>query len=145
MNRKGEEEFGGNILLETIFYVILFLVFFLFTLYRVLGYENGAALVEDFYAKEIARMINSAEYETKVCIDVTEASKIAVKRGQSLSDAFNFDNVNNEVIVSLRPSSGTAYGFFNDVDIVNKEYKELVRAEPVVNQLCFEIVEVRKT
>ena len=84
-----------------------------------LSQKEGAATWEDLYVKEIARVIDVSEADSEIEIDVTKAVEVANKRGQSLSKVFNFDNVNKEVIVSLRQGNGKAYAFFNDVAIAD--------------------------
>jgi hypothetical protein len=140
MNRRGESEFGGDILLNNVIFIILFLVFFGLMFYYVLGYQDGAVLWEDIYAKEIARVVNVAEPGSEVCLDVTKSTEIALGRGQSYSNIFNFDNVENRVVVSLRPSGGTSFPFFNNVDLINKDLK-LLSGGATTNRLCFEVVD----
>ncbi|MCH7567873.1 MAG: hypothetical protein IIA87_00455 [Nanoarchaeota archaeon] len=144
MNKRGESA-GDNILFNNLIYMILFILFFLGMFYYVLGFQNGAALLEDFYAKEISRMINAAELgtETEVSLDVTKATEIAFKKGVRRSDIFNFDNVNNKVIVSLRLNGGTSFNFFNDVDVVDWDIK-LVSGGIETNRLYFKIVEKQR-
>jgi hypothetical protein len=145
IGKRGESGFGGDIITGNVIYIVLFVVFFGMMLVYLVGLQDGASFWEDFYAKEISRMVNEAEPGDRVCLDVTKATDIAVKRGKSLSNAFEFDNVNNEIWISLRLSSGTGYKFFKDVDIVNKELNLLVGAEPVENELCFDVVEAQIT
>lgn len=134
MNNKGES-FSAS---QLIFIMLaIFLIGGLF--YYVSGYQDGAALWEDFYSKEIARVVNSAEPGSSVCLDVTKVVGIAENRGQLISNAFNFNNVDNEIIVSLRPNGGTSFYFFNNVDLINKEVKKISGGFDR-SRLCFDVV-----
>ena len=84
--------------------------------------KNAAAVWEDYYAKEISRVINLALPGDEISLDVTKAFGIATKsQVRSQSEIFTFDNPNNEVCVKLAPSRKTCYPFFNDVDVINYE------------------------
>ncbi|MEK6847180.1 MAG: hypothetical protein AABY16_03375 [Nanoarchaeota archaeon] len=114
MNRRGTD----NTLTESIIYLLIFILFFLLMFYFVSANNNGAFYWEDFYAKELALVIDRAEPGMEFAIDVSELSRVAIKKGKNLRDLILIDNINNKVTVSVRPGAGTSFLFFNDVDIV---------------------------
>ena len=119
MNKRRET--GTDILEGNVVYIILFVLFFGGMVYYIWGYQDGVVLWEDFYAKEIARLVNNAEPGREYIFDVTKATKIAKRNGyDSTSDIIKFDNRNNLVIVSLNRNDGKGAGFpfYNDVDVV---------------------------
>jgi len=124
-------------------YILLEIIFFMLMLYWVVGFQDGAALWEDFYAKEITRLVNTAEPGDEVSLDVSPVTKIAFSNGVPKSDIFNFNNVNNFVTVKLTPRGGTSFSFFRDVDVVNWDIR-LVSGGAETNRLYFKIVEVQK-
>ena len=145
INKRGDV--GDNLLELNVVYLILFLFFLAPTLIFVNSQREGAALLEDFYAKEIARIIDISKPETEAHIDVTKGIEIAKKRGlKEGKEAFNFNNVNNEVVVKLRQQGGTALKFFNNVDVINWEIKEtkLNEEEKTTYLLYFTIIEAQK-
>ncbi len=114
MNKRGTD----NILIESIVYLLFFILFFLFMFHFIFGYQYGAFFWEDFYAKELALLIDRAEPGMEFALDVSELSRVAIKKGKSLRDLILIDNVNNRITVSVRQGAGTSFRFFNDVDIV---------------------------
>ena len=136
MNKKavGIDFLGWNFI-----YIVLEIIFFMLMLYWVVGFQDGAALWEDFYAKEITRLINTAEPGQEVSLDVSPATRIAFSNGVGKSDLFNFNNVNNFVTVKLTPRGGSSFSFFNDIDIVDWDVR-LVSGGAETNRLYFRIV-----
>ncbi len=135
MNRKAEADFG-DYLRENLAYLLL-LVIFSIGMFLFVGHErNSAAVWEDYYAKELVRIIDSSQAGDVVSLDVLKATEIAQKNQiSSFSEIFLFDNVEHEVCVHLYPERSTCYSFFNSVDVV--DYK-LVLDVPG-NQLSFNI------
>src|SRR3989344_6135589 len=111
----------ANIVMDNIIHIVIFALFFAIMLWGISSYSDGSALLEDIYAKEIARVINTAEPGMSFKIDISKIAAVAFDNGKKFEDIVYIDNVKNEVIVSSRLSSGTAYKFFNDVDIINVE------------------------
>ena len=134
---------GDSNLWENFIFLVISLFLFLGAFAFVLGYNDGAVLYEDFYAKEIALLIDKAEAGTEFAIDVSKISKIAVDNGKKVNDIIKIDNVNNKVIVSLRDSGGTSFAYFNDADIV--EWKvEQVSGGAEVNRFIFNVIEKQR-
>lgn len=111
----------ANIVMDNIIHIVIFAIFFSIMFWGISSYSDGSALLEDLYAKEIARVINTAEPGMSFKIDISKIAVIAFNNGKAFSDIIDIDNINNEIRVSSRLTSGTAYKFFNDVDVVNWE------------------------
>lgn len=109
----------ANIVMDNIIHIVIFAIFFSIMFWGISSYSDGSALLEDLYAKEIARVINTAEPGMSFKIDISKIAVIAFNNGKAFSDIIDIDNINNEIRVSSRLTSGTAYKFFNDVDVVN--------------------------
>ena len=108
-----------------------------------ISFQDGASVWEEFYAKEIAKIVDEAEPGTEINLDVTKLTEIAFGNGKSTNEIFLFNNLNNEIVVSLTRGSGTAFNFFNDVDVV--EWKvELISGGAETNRLHFKILESQK-
>jgi len=137
-NKKGKV---GDILMDNIIYLVLLIIFFAGMMAFVYTKMNGAAVWEDFYAKEISKTIDTAQVGDVVILDVQKASEIA--KSNKVADfekIFQFDNAKNEVCVQLSTGGKNCYNYFNNVDIVPAgEGKWIHYAEPV-NRLHFAIV-----
>lgn len=103
-----------------------------------LSFVSFEPFLEDFYAKEIALLIDGATPGTNLAIDVTELAGVAVKNGKPVRDMINIDNVNNKITVSTRLNTGTSFVFFNDVDVVYKPV-ELPSGSSQTSQFIFEV------
>ena len=136
MDKRGDT----SIMMDTILHIIIFILFFSVMFWFVGSYSNGAAFWEDFYAKEIVRVINGAEPGMEFKIDVTKLAVVAFKKTKPIKDIVYIDNVNNRVVVSSRLNAGTSFGFFKDVDIV--EWKtEGPSGRPENTQFMFKVKE----
>lgn len=139
MDKRG----GMNIAMDSIIYLVICALVFIGMLWFVNSYSNAAGFWEDFYAKEIAGIINNAERGMEYKIDITNVAVIALKNGKPVKDIISIDNVNNQVIVSTRASTGTGFSFFNDVDIV--EWKvEAPSGSPETTQFIFKVKEKQR-
>ena len=140
MNNKGET----NILKDPVVYLILIVIFFVGMLFFVLQYEAGGIVWEDYYAKEIVKIIDFSKPGDKIEIDVHKATEIAKDNEvSSFSEIFQVNNKDKEVCVKLSKGRKTCYSYFNDVDVVNLELK-LAEGKnednKEVNVLGFEII-----
>jgi len=136
MNKRADTDF----IMNYVIYVVLFLLFFLGMFYFVNSHSNGSAFYEDFYAKEIAGVINNAEPGMEFKIDVTPVAAIAFKKGKPVEDIVLIDNVNNRVVVSSRLNTGTSFSFFKDVDVVDF-YVESVSGNSETTRFIFKVKE----
>ncbi|MGV8131692.1 MAG: hypothetical protein ACP5N7_06355 [Candidatus Pacearchaeota archaeon] len=133
----------ANIVMDNIIHIIIFTMFFAIIFWGVSSYSDGSALLEDIYAKEIARVINTAEPGMSFKIDISKIASVAYGNGKKFEDIVTIDNVQNEVRVSSRLNTGTSYKFFNDVDIINFEVKP-VSGKDQETMLFFEVVEKQR-
>ncbi|MEK6928475.1 MAG: hypothetical protein AABW65_00780 [Nanoarchaeota archaeon] len=121
MNKKGESDFG-EILLDNTVYVILLAIFVFGIFAFVYQLKNGAVIWEDYYAKEVSKVLNFAEKGDNIEIDVQKASEIAGKNRVELSEMFSFKE--NDVCVKLSKIKKTCYVYFNDIKILSSKIKE---------------------
>lgn len=145
MDKKGE---GGDILYDVVIYLVLLVIFFAGMLYYVLHQQSGAAIWEEYYAKEIVKMIDFSRSGDEFFFDVQRASEIAKRNGVlNLREVFVFDNTAHEVCVKLNVGRRTCHFYFNEVDIINADLKfaegKNEKGEDV-NVLYFKIVEKQK-
>ncbi len=133
MNKK-----GTNIILDNAIYIVLAVIFFSMTMYFLGNFKFATSFYEDYYSKEITKVINMAKPGDEVVLDVHKATEIAQKQTLgSYSEIFQFDNVNNEVCVKLSKGRKKCYSYFNDVSIVNDELR---LADPI-NVLSFKVID----
>ena len=137
MNRRASD----NVLMNNAIYIILTVTAFTLTFFIVRSHYNGASTWEEFYSKELTKVINLAEQGDAIILDVHKATEIAIDNEVPFREIFEFDNVNKEVCVKLSKGRKTCYSYFNNVDVVNYEVKI---AQPEKNVLAFEIREAQK-
>lgn len=141
MNKRGGI---GDILLDNVIYLVLLGIFIASITPFVLGQMNGGDVWADYYAKEIAKVIDFSKPGDKICLDVHKASEIAKNNNiRSFSEIFKIDNVKNEICVKLSSGRATCFDFFNDVDVINAGI-ELGFGKDGKNIFCFEINEASK-
>ena len=138
MNSRGSS--GYDFLTAQVVYIVLSVLVFIMLFYFVARYQDGAAVWSDFYAKELALMIDSSSPGTSLVLDVSKPTALALRHGVDKDHIFDFDNRNNYVLVHLTPSETTRYPFFRDVDVSNY-HVELVSGSAVTNQLFLNITE----
>lgn len=103
---------GANILTENIIFILLTLIFFAILITFIFSRTTSAVLIEEELAKQVALIIDSAEPETIVKINVEEA----IAKARSANYHENIISIqNNLVTVKLRDKGGYSYSFFNDV------------------------------
>jgi hypothetical protein len=113
MNKRGEE---GGVLKDNVVYIILLAVFVAALLYYLYGQMNGAAVWEDFYAKEIVRIVDMAKPGDYIELDISKAGEIAKKNDVYLSNQMiEFDVNAKRICVKLSTGKKTCYSYFNDV------------------------------
>ena len=99
---------------STIF-IILNLLFLTILVLFLARQGNGASLLEQSYAKEIALAIDSAKPGMTIKIDMEKAKKLSDK------DNINFNDIlfikGNIVTVKLTPDSGYSYSFFRNLNV----------------------------
>ncbi|MEM3405541.1 MAG: hypothetical protein QW117_01040 [Candidatus Pacearchaeota archaeon] len=116
MNKKGQQ-----LLEENIIFLILNMIIFVTLLIFVYNSSNGKLIDEQYYAKEIALLINSAEPNTTIYFDLSYLYKKYEKEiEKGILKKENLIKINNEkgiVYFSLNPQTYYSYYFFNNVKI----------------------------
>lgn len=111
MNRK-----GVSLLTENIIFITINLAFLTIVLLFVFSRMNGAAPLEELYAKNIALAIDAARPESQIIFNVEDAITRAQKEGQDLEKIITISE--NVVNVKLDPNGvGYGYSFFSDVNV----------------------------
>ncbi len=105
----------GEILVGNVVFIMLNLMFILILVLFLLRQGNGAIVLEESYAKQIALVIDSATPAMLIKLDMEKGKKIADKNGIAFSEVVNVDG--NVVRVQLSEKGGYTYSFFNDVDV----------------------------
>lgn len=140
MNDGGEG--FGDLLFSNVMYIILVVLFFSGMLWYVGSQADGAVIWEDYYVKEIVKVVDFGNVGDDVCLDVHKATKIAKKNSIEFNDIFKIDNTKDEVCVKLINGGGTCLSYFNNVGVINLKLKlaQKVGGEDR-NLLCFDIVD----
>ncbi|MBI2632236.1 hypothetical protein HYW75_04485 [Candidatus Pacearchaeota archaeon] len=140
LRKKGEGDFGG-LLTENVIYLLLLVIFAVLMFFAVNGFKNSTAIWEDYYAKELTKVIDLSHLGEEIEIDVQKATEIAKKNGfRDFREIFNFDNLKNEVCVKLKEGRKTCYFYSKEVDIIDRDLRLGVPG----NVLNFRIVEVSR-
>lgn len=123
MNKRGEDEFGGSLLMEYVVYFILLGLFLTGAVFFVYRQLNGAGMWSDIYAKELAIVLNGAEEGDRYVINVHKATRIALSNEIPFEQIFSFDAVNGKACVSLSKGSKSCYPYFNNLVVEEKQIK----------------------
>jgi len=107
----------GTILIENVVFIILNLAFLAILILFLLRQGNGAIVLEQSYAKNIALLIDSAKPITEMKLNMEDAMALAEKNGISREDIVEING--NIVTVKLSRDGGYSYSFFNDVDVTS--------------------------
>ncbi len=101
--------------MENVVFIILNILFLSILILFLLKQGQGAALLEQSYAKQIALLIDSAEPGMTMILDMSKAKDLAEKNGLEFKDiVINTDNI---ITVRLSESGGYSYSYFKDVDV----------------------------
>lgn len=139
MNKRGQESgMHESQIWSEILYLLILAVFVFIVLGAISQQKSNAGFWEDFYAKEIARIVDYSSAGTEIELNVHRATEIALKNGVSFSEVFDFDNKNNEIIVKLSSDRKTNFYWFSDVDVVADRL--ILAKDGKTNVLHFEIV-----
>ncbi|MCW8965125.1 MAG: hypothetical protein OQK82_00350 [Candidatus Pacearchaeota archaeon] len=109
MNNRGE------ILVENIIFIILNLIFLTVLVMFIARQGEGAVVLEERYAKEIALLIDASQPIMTMQIDMEDAREVAEDNGILFEDILKIEN--NVVTVKLSEKSGYSYSFFNNVEV----------------------------
>ncbi len=105
----------GVILLENVIFVILNLVFISILILFLFRQGNGAGVLEQSYAKNIALLIDASKPVMEMKLNMEDAFDLAEKNGIARDDIVKREG--NIIIVKLSEKGGYEYSFFNNVDV----------------------------
>ncbi|MCK9568298.1 hypothetical protein M0R72_05095 [Candidatus Pacearchaeota archaeon] len=106
---------GDTLLQEYVIFILLDLVALSVLLTFLSSQGNGAIVLEQSYAKNIALLIDASTPKMDMKINMEEAFDLAEKKGIGRDDIVKIEN--NTVIVKLSADGGYSYSFFNNVDV----------------------------
>jgi hypothetical protein len=109
-----KENKKGTILFENVIFIVLNILFLTILILFLYKQGNGAIVLEQSYAKNIALLIDSAKPITEIKFNMEDAFKLAEKNGVAREEIVNITE--NIVIVKLSTKGGYQYSFFNDVE-----------------------------
>jgi hypothetical protein len=104
----------GTILVENVIFIVLNILFITILVLFVFRQGNGAVVLEESYAKNIALLIDSAKPVMEIKLNMENAMELAEKNGINREDIVSING--NLVTVKLSEKSGYQYSFFNNVD-----------------------------
>lgn len=105
----------GTILAENVIFIVLNLLFLVILILFIAKQGQGAIVLEQSYAKQIALIIDSAKPVSIIELKMDKAQKLAEKNNLDFNDVVDINK--NIVSVKLSDDSGYSYSFFNDVDV----------------------------
>ncbi len=107
----------GVILLENVIFIILNVAFLSILILFLFKQGNGAIVLEQSYAKNIALLIDSAKPVMELKLNMQDAFDLAEKNGIVREDIVKIEG--NIVMVRLSAKGGYQYSFFNNVDVTS--------------------------
>ena len=110
-NKRG----GDTLLQEYVIFILLNLVYISILLTFLSSQGDGAVVLEQSYAKNIALLIDASTPKMDMKINMEEAFDLAEKNEMERDDIVKIEN--NTVIVKLSADGGYSYSFFNNVDV----------------------------
>ncbi len=102
--------------MENLVFIILNLIFLTLLVLFLLRQGEGAVVLEQAYAKEIALLIDSAKPGTTMLLNIEKGKKLAEKNNVAVEEIIKIDNTINSVTIKFSEKGGYSYSFFNDVD-----------------------------
>ncbi len=104
----------ANILTENIIFIVLNLAFLTILFLFVFSKMGAAAVLEEKYAKQIALILDAAEPNMKIELDISDAIE---KKEKKFPEGGIVTIYKNIVTVKLRDKGGYSYSYFNNVDV----------------------------
>ncbi len=101
--------------MENVIFIILNVLFLAILILFLLRQGQGAILLEQSYAKQIALLIDSAKPGMTIILDMSKAKDLAEKNGLEFKDIVI--NENNVIMVKLSEKGGYSYSYFNEVNV----------------------------
>lgn len=105
---------GGQILVENVIFIVLNVLFLVILVLFLARQGNGAVILEQSYAKNIALLIDSGKPGMEMKINMQDAIDLAEKSGINRNEIVKING--NIVTVKLSANGGYQYSFFNNVD-----------------------------
>lgn len=106
----------GAILVENIIFIILNILFISILLLFLFKQGNGAIVLEQSYAKNIALLIDASVPVTELRLNMGKGFDLAEKNGLQREDIVKIDSEKNLVRVRLSDKGGYEYSYFNNVE-----------------------------
>ena len=106
---------NGTILIENLVFLILNVLFLIILILFILRQGDGAILVEQSSAKQIALLIDSAKPGMVIKLNMKKSKEIAEENNIDFEDIVSIEG--NIVRVKLSENGGYEYSFFNDVQV----------------------------
>jgi hypothetical protein len=104
----------GTILIENLMFIILNLLFLTILILFLARQGNGAVVLEQSYAKNIALLIDAGKPVMEIKINMEDAINLAEKNGLKREEIVKING--NIVTVKLSDKGGYSYSFFKNVD-----------------------------
>jgi len=121
----------GQMVVSNVIFIVLNLLFLSILTLFIYKQGNGAIVLEQSYAKNIALLIDSAKPITEMKLNMKDAFKLAEKNGISREEIVTINE--NLITVKLTENSGYDYSFFNNVDVT--VYPDLISENNYIIQI----------
>jgi hypothetical protein len=105
----------GELLMSNVMDIILNGLFIIVLIGFLLSQGNGAIVLEQMYAKEIALSIDYAKPVMFITMDMEKGMRLAKRNKVDFEDIVKVEG--NVVRVKLSPGGEYFYSFFNDVEV----------------------------
>jgi len=114
MRKRGDiKDKKAELLIGNVVFIILNGLFLFILILFLLKQGNGTIVLEQAYAKEISLLVDAAQPNMQIKIDMEKGMKIAEDNRIDFREIVKVTG--NIVEVKLDPKSGYVYSFFNDV------------------------------
>lgn len=107
----------GKITLETTIFIILNIVFIVLLMIFVYNSAKGAFIYEEMYAKQIALLIDNAEPDMILGLDMGKVLELAEENRLPVEKIVVLNKEKSKVEVSLSSKGGRSFKYFSDYDI----------------------------
>jgi len=101
--------------MENVVFIILNVLFLTILILFLARQGQGAIVLEQSYAKQIALLIDSAKPGMTIILDMGKAKDLAEKNNLEFKDIVK--KTDNVITIRLSASGGYSYSYFNDVDV----------------------------
>jgi hypothetical protein len=115
MDKKGDQA-----LLNNVVYMVLVALAIVGIFAVINAQKNASGVWEEYYSKEIVKVINLARPGDLIVLDVHKATEIALDKGIGFEEIFSFGD--NEACTKLG-SRKSCYSYFNNVQIEKVDEK----------------------